>query len=243
MILYEIVCRHNNKRYIGITSRRNRFETHCYNARVGYAGALYNAIRKHGPRSFTYQVLREGLSVPEAKQLEREYIVRLNTHPPYGYNLTEGGDGSVGCTHSLASRRRRSARQRKRMRSALLRKRVSAAMKLLTKTPEHLANIAAALSGKILTTAVRAKISKTLTGKRQSPQTCQKRSETLKRIGHQPPPHALEASRRYWKGRPKSVKQRAKISRALKGRPAPKKTRSILLEWARKPNLRRTDWL
>lgn len=213
MELYVITCKVNGKRYVGVTSRSDRFATHCYNASVGRAGALYNAIRKYGPRRFTCETLRKGLRPVDAKLLEIEYIANLRTRTPHGYNLTAGGDGQSGARRSKAFCAKRSAQQRRRMRSTALRRRTSHALKGQQKPPEHLAKIAAALRGKRLSASVRAKISATLTGRTQSLATRLKRSATLRAMGHRPPPEAVSC---YWSGRLKSDEHRAKLSVAVK---------------------------
>jgi group I intron endonuclease len=238
MLVYVITCRLNSKRYVGISSRSDRFEKHCYNAQVGRKGALYNAIRKHGPDSFEYAVLRRCTNAKTAKKLECKYIAQLNTRPPHGYNLTDGGDGAIGYKQSRKARLRRAQWQRDRMRSVSLRARTSKALKGRKKSATHLANIAAALRGRRLSKRRRAQISKTLTGRVQSLETRLKRAATLRRIGHKPPPHAIEASRKYWKGRPKSAAHRAKISATLTGRLGRKHT----MRSRRAQSLTRAAW-
>jgi group I intron endonuclease len=232
MQVYVITCSVNGKRYVGVTSRADRFSTHCRNALTGRSGALYNAIRKYGEGGFTYSTLCRCTNVKTAKLLEQKYIKKLNTRAPYGYNLTNGGDGLVGLKHARKTRRVMAEIHTERQKDPELRARTSCAMKAYKKTPEHRAKIAAALTGRKLSAATRAKISSKLTGRKQSLETKLKRAATLRSVGHRP---SVEASRAYWKGRPKSTAQRAKLSQALQGRKAPEKTRLTLLEWARKP--------
>lgn len=232
MQVYVVTCSKNGKQYVGFTSRSNRFDTHCYNASIGQAGALYNAIRKYGRECFEYRTLCRCTSAKAAKKLEVKYIAKLNTRAPLGYNLTDGGDGQVGAKLSYETRQRMSLAHMKRQKDPALRARTSKALKGRKKSAEHVANVAAALLGRHLSAETRARVSVGLTGKTQSLATRQKRSEILKRIGHRPPTEAIS---RYWKGRPKSAEQRAKISRTLKGRSVPVRTRRVLLKWARKP--------
>lgn len=102
----------NNKKYFGITSRLPQ-------ARWGNAGIHYlhkyengkykqpafaSAIIKYGWDGFYHEILFEGLSEKEAKQLEKDLISKHNTtHSDYGYNLTLGGDGH--CVHRTEEER------------------------------------------------------------------------------------------------------------------------------------------
>lgn len=213
MHVYVITCLRSRKQYVGITSRRNRFDAHCYNASAGRVGALYNAIRKYGQKSFTYAILCQCADAETAKRLEQKHIKRLGTRSPQGYNLTDGGDGLVGLKHSSKTRRYMSKLHSLRQRDRALRRRTSKALQGKKKTPEHVAKVAAALRGKTLSVETRAKIAAALTGHIQSVETRLKRAASLRAIGHRPDPAVVS---RYWKGRPKSLEQRAKLSAALK---------------------------
>ena len=103
----------SGKSYIGITLKTldRRLSLHRSHARKGRAGAIYSAIRKYGDHSFTARKLvitddREYLC-----ELERRAIKAFGTRPPYGYNLTDGGDGATGLiwteNHRIAAARRR----------------------------------------------------------------------------------------------------------------------------------------
>ena len=85
----------NGKKYVGITCQKpeNRF----LNGK-GYQKQYFGkAIRKYGWESFETKILFEGISEPEAKEKEIELIAELETNNPLvGYNITIGGDGTVG---------------------------------------------------------------------------------------------------------------------------------------------------
>ena len=89
----------NGKKYVGITCQKpeNRF----LNGK-GYKKQYFGkAIRKYGWESFETKILFEGLSEPEAKEKEIELIAELETNNPLvGYNITIGGDGTVGYHHT-----------------------------------------------------------------------------------------------------------------------------------------------
>lgn len=104
----------NNKKYVGITSRKT-------NERWGINGNNYikdntyfgNAIKKYGWDSFEHEIVYNAcLTEQEAKELEQYYIKSLNTKRPNGYNLTDGGDGINGHEFSEESRIKMSKAQR-----------------------------------------------------------------------------------------------------------------------------------
>ena len=91
--------KNNGKKYVGITCQKpeNRF----LNGK-GYQKQYFGkAIRKYGWESFETKILFEGLSESEAKEKEIELIAELETNNPLvGYNITIGGDGTVGYHHT-----------------------------------------------------------------------------------------------------------------------------------------------
>lgn len=106
----------NGKRYVGITSTslRRRLVVHFHHARKGRQGALQSAIRKYGA---TFQVKK--LVVAEWSfllDLEKKAIASFRTKSPDGYNLTDGGEGTVG--RKMTDAERESVRQRNLRRMA-----------------------------------------------------------------------------------------------------------------------------
>lgn len=99
--------------YIGQTSKtiEERFQSHIHKAEIGKNYALYRAIRKYGPENFTIEEVMfvEAPTKEELKQkldyLERRFIARYDTLR-HGYNMTIGGDGSIGLSWSKESRKK-----------------------------------------------------------------------------------------------------------------------------------------
>lgn len=91
--------KNNGKKYVGITCQKpeNRF----LNGK-GYQKQYFGkAIRKYGWESFETKILFEGLSESKAKEKEIELIAELETNNPLvGYNITMGGDGTIGYHHT-----------------------------------------------------------------------------------------------------------------------------------------------
>lgn len=70
---------------------------------------LFNAIRKHGADNFTIGCIHKCVDKAEMDSAEKAYIKLFGTQDPeLGYNITAGGEGSFGFTHSEASKIRMS---------------------------------------------------------------------------------------------------------------------------------------
>ena len=91
----------NGKKYIGITSQVPE-ERWRYGAGYKNQVAFWRAIQKYGWDGFDHEVVLEGLTEEDAKEKEVELIALYKTncsrynHPAYGYNMTDGGEGTVG---------------------------------------------------------------------------------------------------------------------------------------------------
>ena len=95
----------SSKHYVGITclttNQRWRSDGSGYK-RNGY---FWKAICRWGWENITHRIIAEGLSEEAAKQIEIDFIRVLDTkNPSRGYNLTLGGDGSMGYHHSDAAK-------------------------------------------------------------------------------------------------------------------------------------------
>lgn len=101
----------NNKKYIGITSRdvykRWGKNGYCYKPRCSTTTRFWSAIQCYGWDRFNHEILYENLTEKEAKDKEIELIDQYNTmNKKYGYNMTEGGDGTCGIEVSDETRKR-----------------------------------------------------------------------------------------------------------------------------------------
>ena len=94
----------NNKVYVGITSRKpqRRWGRNGSNYQKENQPAFVNAIQKYGWDSFEHIIFAENLTKNEAVSLERGLIALYKTNcnrytnPSFGYNLTDGGEGTLG---------------------------------------------------------------------------------------------------------------------------------------------------
>lgn len=91
----------NGKKYIGITCKdpKKRWENgHGYSKE--HQSVMYNAIKKYGWNNIKHNILFENLTEKEAKQKEQELIKENNTYVhsknSNGYNMTLGGEGTIG---------------------------------------------------------------------------------------------------------------------------------------------------
>ena len=99
MFIYLVTNLIDGKMYVGKTEKtvEERWRTHLNNARAKqHQEYLYRAIRKHGAKAFSVQCLTEAMSSEDLSNLEKLWIMLLNTTAPTGYNLTYGGEGVAG---------------------------------------------------------------------------------------------------------------------------------------------------
>ena len=112
-VVYLVIHEITDKVYVGQTKTTltKRKWTHLH--RPGLNDYFHRSLRKYGEDSFTWHVLAEVQSKQEADNLERLWIAVLNSRDKAsGYNLTAGGDGSVGVKHSVDTRMKMSQSQK-----------------------------------------------------------------------------------------------------------------------------------
>lgn len=97
-IIYQVTNLLNNKIYIGQTTNLNkRIISHIDSAkRMKDNSYFHKAIRKYGKENFDWSVICKCYSKEEMNEKENQYIIEKNTFSPNGYNLTLGGEGSIG---------------------------------------------------------------------------------------------------------------------------------------------------
>ena len=97
--VYKHTCP-NGKVYIGITSVKPEYR---WSNGKGYTGSKYfnNAIKKYGWDNIDHEILFTNMNEKEAKDMERQLIAQYNSNnPQFGYNMTKGGDGTLGIKRS-----------------------------------------------------------------------------------------------------------------------------------------------
>jgi group I intron endonuclease len=182
--IYKVINQVNGKIYIGQTveTLRERKSAHFRKCERGSRYCFHNAIRKHGPDAFIWGILCLCLSKAEADAKESEFIKAFKAKVPSGYNMTDGGEGTLGCSPSKETREKlRKANLGKigtflgRKHTAESRAKITAVQLGKKRGPhsaEHNEKIRNALKGRTITEEQKAMISKTLTGRRLSPEQC-----------------------------------------------------------------------
>lgn len=105
--------KYNNKVYIGITSRKptDRWGVNGYKYHQDQP-VFYRAIKKYGWDNFEHIIFADHLAEDEAKHMEILLIALYKSNctkyknPEYGYNMTDGGDGSAGRVLSEETRQK-----------------------------------------------------------------------------------------------------------------------------------------
>ncbi len=131
--IYAICSRTTGKIYVGKTVYMcKRLNSH----KSGTRSYISRAIHKHGWDDFVLVILAK---VPDkaASQLEQEWIKRLGTIVPDGYNLTEGGEGTVGLICSETTKEKIAATKRGKPLSQEHRDKISKTTKGRPHSAEH----------------------------------------------------------------------------------------------------------
>jgi group I intron endonuclease len=93
--IYIVTNKFNGKQYVGISKKlKRRWQEHL--AANGSAPALHSALKKYGKDAFVFSHICDAFDFEAACNLERMLIQQHNTKTPYGYNLTDGGEGVAG---------------------------------------------------------------------------------------------------------------------------------------------------
>lgn len=91
----------NGKKYFGITCKipNERWENGHGYTKNGQT-VMYYAIQKYGWENVKHEILFTDLTLEEAREKEKELIEKYNTYchaeNPQGYNMTKGGEGTLG---------------------------------------------------------------------------------------------------------------------------------------------------
>ena len=99
-IIYLVEHEASNRQYVGLTivSIEERWRRHVEQAAMGRiksVDSLHAAVREHGPDQFSIRVIDRGTTKAGLENRERDWIAKLNTRSPNGFNISPGG-GSGG---------------------------------------------------------------------------------------------------------------------------------------------------
>lgn len=169
--VYMHINKENDKKYVGITCRnvKDRWKNG-----FGYREdqpVFFNAINAYGWDNFEHVVIKDGLTLDEANQLEMELIALYKTNcrkyknPEYGYNMTDGGDGHKGWIPTEENRKNMSDAQKGKVLSEEHKQKIGASGKGRVFSEEHKQKIGDANKGKVVSDETRSKISEAKKGK------------------------------------------------------------------------------
>lgn len=140
--VYKLTHKVSNKGYIGIAKNpRKRWRRHISAARSGVKTAIGAAIRKYGSDGFRFEIIVEAVNFREAAAIERGLIASHRTLSPHGYNLSTGGEATLGRELSAESRAKMSASAKARVRQPVTdetKKKQSAARTAVLRAKPHL---------------------------------------------------------------------------------------------------------
>lgn len=95
--VYCLMNKLNGKVYIGQTKApASRKASHFYEAKRGNHRHLYASIRKYGQENFSFDVIEE-CEDDVINEREQYWVSHYDSYnPEKGYNLTRGGEGTIG---------------------------------------------------------------------------------------------------------------------------------------------------
>ena len=114
MVIYKATNNITGESYIGYTTkglegREGRKSRHKGSADREDGFYFQRAIKKYGWNNFRWFLLESNITdFTLLKQLEIYWIKEFDTKYPNGYNLTNGGDGTLGFHHTKESKRKMS---------------------------------------------------------------------------------------------------------------------------------------
>ena len=196
-VVYLIWNKVNGRKYVGQTIQplKRRFNEHV---RKKDNTLMNNAILKYGKENFYCGVIKTCESKEEMDYWEKYYIAALRTKKPYGYNLTDGGEGFIGYRHSPETLAKISEIKKNSPRAAEQIARLAELNRGRHPTPEARAKMSASRKGRTISAEHRAKLIAANTGKQFTPERRAK----------------ISAAHR---GKSISIEHRAKISATSRG--------------------------
>lgn len=96
--IYKISNNFDENLYVGFTSRsiEERWKQHVYLSNKSES-FLHRAIKKYGIDNFKIEVIAKSSNIEYCRDvLEPYYIKQYNSYAPNGYNMTLGGEGTLG---------------------------------------------------------------------------------------------------------------------------------------------------
>jgi group I intron endonuclease len=166
--IYVITNKINNKKYVGQTINPNsRFNQHIISSKKDTNIFLYNAINKYGNENFSFDLVEIDIPIEDVNEREKDWISKLKTKKPYGYNLTDGGEGTLGYKHTNETKEKLSKMKKgvpNHPQTEETKRKISKANKGRKMSPESIEKAKKAKIGKKLSAEHKNKLRATLTG-------------------------------------------------------------------------------
>ena len=179
-LVYIITNKINGKQYIGITSQpiHTRWINHISSSKRNTTRIhLHAALRKYGHENFHQELLYESDSYDHILRMEQYFIELYDTYTS-GYNMTLGGEGIVGYTHTQQTRQKISESNKGQLVSKYQRECISRANKGKIHTQETRDKMSKSRTGKPLSSKHKESISKSHTGMKASKESIQNQRES-----------------------------------------------------------------
>jgi group I intron endonuclease len=130
--IYKIVNNINGKIYIGYDSNwPNRKQSHIYHTK-NRNQYIYQALRKYGIENFTWEPIYQSKNGKHCLQVMESYFIKEYDSFNTGYNLTLGGEGTLGRPTQQSTKNK-----------------ISQALKNKPKSKKHLQKMSETRKGKI----------------------------------------------------------------------------------------------
>lgn len=125
--IYKFESRVDPKCYIGITRQpiKSRLRAHYYDIASNRGNLVHRAFAKHGLENFWFNVIGYASSLEEANAKEKLAIKIFNAKSPFGYNLTEGGDGSANPSQETREKMRQAQLGKKQSQETVEKRRLT----------------------------------------------------------------------------------------------------------------------
>lgn len=179
-IIYCATNKVNGKKYIGYTTKEIEYRRKCHEKKAlkNTPYIFHRALMKYGFENFEWKVLFD-VENERLNTLEIVSIRMYKTKVPNGYNMTDGGDGTIGLKKSKETRKKLSDSMKSKWESEEFREQMRIVSLLIDQAARG-RKISARRKGHEVSLETREKLSKANLGKLRDEKTKSKISSTMK---------------------------------------------------------------